>query len=690
MLIFLSVLLAMLALPGTYVRNANPLMSTQGQTNITCFNVNGFTSSQPYILKLLEEAAILGISEHWLSGPELYKLDSLSQTHESTSKCHNDLVSAPPERGRGYGGVAIFWRKNIIAVPICGISSDRIIGIKAEIGLQKLCVINVYVPSDITDGATVDSCLEEMLGIILDVCHEYSIIVMGDFNVQLGIDGGPRGTGICSNLGRRILDMLCNEDILMSCCDMSYKGQGPVFTFQRQGIGKSWIDHIFVSNDMYDYIYKCEVIKEDLLNVSDHLPVSLTLSLKEGQSSPVSKHPYIKVNKIKWHKLTSELIKDEYTDITNIEFEPLYQMLIEENVQDVNVITDKITSHVVRIAESRLCKKQTKNVSNAKPFWSERLSFLSKCKKEAFHKWVLAGRPREEGNVLLAKHLQSKKEFRKCFRQEEAIFRSQIEDDIEKCQELDQKQFWYLLKRGKNITSKGHILKDDNDNITSDVNKVKNMWKNHFEKLGNPHNEVRYDHEFKELVDEQIQLMSLSDEEMADNVLEEPITAEEVEKVCVKLKTGKAQDFMNLSYEHFKFAGYHVYLTLAYLFNCIIQQERLPDVFKKGITIPLFKGGDKDVMDCNSYRGITLQSTMCKIYESIICNRSERIIKKSVGICEVQAACKKGLSSVQSSLLLQESVSHCKETDKNIYVTFDVDFVSSLYKIDHYLQYLFF
>ena len=71
-------------------------------------NINGFCSSEPYLRKLLDEYDVVGISEHWLSGPELFKLD-FSCNHYRNAKCHTDLVNRPPSKGRGYGGVSLYW-----------------------------------------------------------------------------------------------------------------------------------------------------------------------------------------------------------------------------------------------------------------------------------------------------------------------------------------------------------------------------------------------------------------------------------------------------------------------------------------------------------------------------------------------------------------------------------------------------
>ena len=80
---------------------------------IVGINVNGYSSSEPYIKDLLGRFDIVCISEHWLSGPELPRLNHICDN--VISKCAHDLTDAPPAIGRGYGGVAIMWNSGVIA-----------------------------------------------------------------------------------------------------------------------------------------------------------------------------------------------------------------------------------------------------------------------------------------------------------------------------------------------------------------------------------------------------------------------------------------------------------------------------------------------------------------------------------------------------------------------------------------------
>ena len=650
--------------------------NSNGCIKLVAHNVNGLCSSKPYIDKLLSSYDIVGISEHWLSGPELYKLDNLAQSHSVVYKCHNDLQYAPPERGRGYGGVALYCNKNLTAAPLVNIQSDKICGIKIKCNDEYFCVLNVYLPHTRGNASShLDHALDKLSSIIAEHSGNCNMVIMGDFNVHFGSMGGSRGNGPCPVHGERILQVLCNETVQLMCYDMSKYASGPAFSFEKSGIGRSWIDHIFAPICLEKYVVNCGVVEEDILNVSDHLPVSLVLSLNgyscTEDATILGLSDHMPKQRVKWHKLSKEVIHDKYTALTESEFEELYTDLKDRgNDTSVDCMSKVITERLLHVSEINLCKAEKQPRCNPKPFWNKELSHLLKEKKAAYNAWKEAGCPRDQDNALYTNHICSKKIFRKKFRMAEAVFRAGIEEEIEACNELNQRQFWYLLKKDHQGQRHGNILRNSNGEIVTEKHKVVDMWKNHFSDLGLMCNDPKFDNNFKDFVESKVDQFNKSDEEMEQNVLSQPVTPDEVEKVCTNLKTGKAQDLTGLSYEHFKYAGRHVFIVLALLFNCIIESELLPKIFLKGITIPLFKGGDKDPLDKNDYRGISIQSVLCKIYDSVIISRSSQLIKDKLQICKTQSACEKGLSSVNASLLLQETVSHNTENRSKVYVTF--------------------
>ena len=84
----------------------------------------------------------------------------------------------------------------------------------------------------------------------------------------------------------------------------------------------------------------------------------------------------------------------------------------------------------------------------------------------------------------------------------------------------------------------------------------------------------------------------------------------------MKLKKSTGPD--NLSAEHLRYGGHCIVLWLTDILNSVVECEHMPPTLKSEITMPIYKGGDKDSLDTNSYRGITLNSVVSKVFESLI------------------------------------------------------------------------
>ena len=146
-----------------------------------------------------------------------------------------------------------------------------------------------------------------------------------------------------------------------------------------------------------------------------------------------------------------------------------------------------------------------------------------------------------------------------------------------------------------------------------------------------------------------------------DPFLQTPIKRCEVQKAVNKLKKNKACGYDHISAEHIKYGGPLLITIITTIFNSINEIEYIPINFRRGIQIPLFKGKNLCSTDTNNYRGITLLSTLSKIYELVIWNRLEPWWKKEEVVSRLQGACRKGQSCVHTSLLLQETVSNALE-----------------------------
>jgi len=85
---------------------------------------------------------------------------------------------------------------------------------------------------------------------------------------------------------------------------------------------------------------------------------------------------------------------------------------------------------------------------------------------------------------------------------------------------------------------------------------------------------------------------------------QEEIGIEEVKNAIKKLKVKKAAGADGIPMKAWKFAGTDVINELTDLINAVWMQGVLPNDWKMGIILPLYKRGEKD--DVTNYRGISL------------------------------------------------------------------------------------
>nr|CAH7758698.1 unnamed protein product [Callosobruchus chinensis] len=98
------------------------------------------------------------------------------------------------------------------------------------------------------------------------------------------------------------------------------------------------------------------------------------------------------------------------------------------------------------------------------------------------------------------------------------------------------------------------------------------------------------------------------------------------------------------------------------LLNKAWEEKQVPDDWKIGIIIPIYKKGDS--MDCNNYRGITLLSVPSKVYERLLDKKLREHIERD----EAQSGFRKG-HSIQDHIFTIKQViqkSGTKNTELNL------------------------
>lgn len=148
------------------------------------------------------------------------------------------------------------------------------------------------------------------------------------------------------------------------------------------------------------------------------------------------------------------------------------------------------------------------------------------------------------------------------------------------------------------------------------------------------------------------------------------ISTNDILAVFNKLKRRKAPGPDLVTYEHLIFGGDFLNLCLIKLFNAIVYIGKIPEFWKRGFIVPLYKGGDKPKTSCNSYRPVALLSCFLKVFENVINSRISEFVIDRHFPCGQQQGFQKHLGCLTASFNMQETIYHNVEQGSNIYVCF--------------------
>ena len=226
----------------------------------------------------------------------------------------------------------------------------------------------------------------------------------------------------------------------------------------------------------------------------------------------------------------------------------------------------------------------------------------------------------------------------------------------------DEKLFWKLLKGQRNSSQMHAFLVEGK--LLSDVDKIRDMWANHFEVLGTLFTSSNFDNDFYDRVTTRVQGIFIDCTEDSSGVLNEPLQYEEVAKVCSRLKRGKSGVLTD--YEHVLFAGPPLWKHLFCLFQEFFMNGSICSTLKTGIILPLFK--DRVLRQTiKKTRGITLFPTLCKIYEIILPNRLENYASHKQYFSEMRFGFQEGVGCIEASFTILETLNHMLERGCKIF-----------------------
>ena len=136
----------------------------------------------------------------------------------------------------------------------------------------------------------------------------------------------------------------------------------------------------------------------------------------------------------------------------------------------------------------------------------------------------------------------------------------------------------------------------------------------------------------------------------------------------MRLKNRKAAGPDGLMAEHLKLGGESVVIWLMNILNAVIELEVVPDVLKRGVVVPEYKGGGKDPLKADSYRGITLTSMVAKVLEFLVLERLQVVFDEADLPHIIQTAYRKSVSCADAIFATQEVIARYLRGGSRVYM----------------------
>ena len=209
---------------------------------------------------LLNKCDVLFLQEHWLSAGQLSCLNTLSSSHASIGvSCFG---FSKVLQGRPYGGCSILWRQGMCDTILCvDTCSNRFVQsvVLSHLGkyclLMPICLVTQMSPGELSSYRNIASNNDAL------------VVFGGDFNVYFTRDW-PNA---------RVLADFCQRFNLYSVNTHSSNTIGYTYNFNMQYFHV--LDHILVSELLYNEAVCSAEVCHDIDNTSDHDPVRVNLRI---------------------------------------------------------------------------------------------------------------------------------------------------------------------------------------------------------------------------------------------------------------------------------------------------------------------------------------------------------------------------------------------------------------------------
>ena len=446
-------------------------MNGHREVKITSINTQGLKSNSEYISALLETNDILFVCEHWLSNAEKVILTNLSNRH--------DPYFTPAEKGpngRPFGGNCFMVSKEFKNIKILHEDSN-ILAIKFNCNGVNMLIAGIYL-SCYHDRSTIEKYsaqLNTLSGIIEMYTDECEIMIVGDYQT---FPSDVYDSVLRNNTKRNPLSpLLCSfvQEHSLELIDVT-RGSGPTFTYQHKTLpNQSYVDHVCVLRDSSLMIDSCIIHPLEGNNISDHQPLTTTLSFTNNPS-------------------LSTIIEEEITKHGNFipkscwkkpDFIDSYQQHLSSKINNCSSVDiSPEVLHDMLLDSAKEAYEATASTSNrpfSKSWWTPELTACKSILSQHFNLWRDEGFPRDPENLSFNRYRLARKNFRKAIKaaQNKVVFAKYMK--INSLKRTDPRKYWTNMRKLKDTNQRRPFI-INNKQTDQDIT---NEFADHFNTLLN-------------------------------------------------------------------------------------------------------------------------------------------------------------------------------------------------------------
>lgn len=567
----------------------------KGGIRIVFWNVAGIRNKDTEFWEFLKQYDVIGLTETWIEEKDWNAMKNRLPLEWSWEHIPAERVE---RKGRAKGGIMSGVRKEIEG----HISEKRkgTIRRKIKVGDKTWDIFTIY-----NDRGGRDLLEEVDEWLTEEEEEESELLIGGDWNARIGreasveeINNGEKRWSedtVVNREGRLMLDLINKRGWIVLNGNKGGK-EGGRWTFSR-GDCRTVVDYGVTNAKSWDRIKNIEIgYRLD----SDHLPILVEL---EGTRESMRKRNQKSREETKWIQSWKE------EDVCKFERR-------EEEIEWKETEGEEKWKDLKKRVDECCVKRKVRAGEKDKEGWFDEQ--CGKLKK----KLQKAGRKKRD--VVTLRRLRKK--YRDLKKRKRIRWEEKMEKELKEIK--NESEAWEFIR--KNLRKRSEI---------TDAFRIEE-WKKHFAKELGEQDRKRED--LKEMYS------------TGENVFKREPSDREIDEKIVKLKKKKAEGGDGIKNEAWIFGRGKIRTRLKEVIKEVWRGGYFIDDWREGIVTPIHKKGDKDCL--NNYRGITLTSTVYKIYASILNDRIIQSVEEKGGWGDNQAGFRKEQGCMDNVYILRQMI----------------------------------